>query len=336
MGLQRVGHNWVTELNWTELMGLDAMILLFWMLSLSQIFHSPLSHSLRGSLVPLAAAAAAAAKSLQSCPTRWDLIDSSPPGSPIPGIHSPGKNSEVGCHFLLQCMKVPLSFLQLKWYHLHICCCWYFSQQSWFQLVLYPAWHFTWCMYIAWKLNRQGDNIQPWCTPFPILNQSVVPCLALTVASCPAYRLLGRWVRLYAIPTSWRILRSLLWSTQSKTLAQSMKQRYIFSKFLCFFYILADVGNLLLVPLPFSKSSLYIWKFLIHILLKPSLKDSKHNLATVWNEHNCMVVCTFFGIALLWDWNENWPFLALWPLLSFPNLLTYRVQQFNSILIFQD
>ena len=134
----------LSDWNWTELMGLDAMILLFWMLSLSQIFHSPLSHSLRGSLVPLAAAAAAA-KSLQSCPTLWDLIDNSPPGSPIPGIHSPGKNTGVGCHFLLQCMKVPLSFLQLKWYHLHICCCWYFSQQSWFQLVLYPAWHFTWC-----------------------------------------------------------------------------------------------------------------------------------------------------------------------------------------------
>ena len=38
-----------------------------------------------------------------------------------------------------------------------------------------------------------------------------------------------------------------------------------------------------------------------------------------------------FGIALLWDWNENWPFLVLWPLLSFPNLLAYWVQHFNSI-----
>ena len=104
---------------------------------------------------------------------------------------------------------------------------------------------------------------------------------------------------------------------------------YIFSKFLCFFYILADVGNLVLLPLPFSKS-LYIWKLLIHTLLKPSMKGSKPNLANVWNEHNCTVVWTFFGIALLWDWNENGPFLVLWPLLSFPNLLAYWVQQFNS------
>ena len=56
---------------------------------------------------PAPAAAAAAAKSLQSCPTLCDPIDGSPPGSPVPGIlHSPGKNTGVGCHFLLQCMKV--------------------------------------------------------------------------------------------------------------------------------------------------------------------------------------------------------------------------------------
>ena len=50
-------------------------------------------------------AAAAAAKSLQSCPTLCDPIDGSPPVSPLPW-DSPGKNTGVGCHFLLQCMKV--------------------------------------------------------------------------------------------------------------------------------------------------------------------------------------------------------------------------------------
>ena len=53
-----------------------------------------------------AAAAAAAAKSLQSCPTLCDPRDGSPPGSPVPGIDSPGKNTGVGCHFLLPCMTV--------------------------------------------------------------------------------------------------------------------------------------------------------------------------------------------------------------------------------------
>ena len=50
-------------------------------------------------------------------------------------------------------------------------------------------------MYSAYKLNKQGDNIQPWCTPFPIWNQSVVPCPVLTVASWSAYRFLKRQVR---------------------------------------------------------------------------------------------------------------------------------------------
>ena len=74
-------------------------------------------------------------------------------------------------------------------------------------------------MYSAYKLNKQGDNIQPWHTPFPIWNQSVVPCPVLTVASWTAYRFLKRQVRWSGIPISFRIFHSLLWSTQSKPLA---------------------------------------------------------------------------------------------------------------------
>ena len=73
-------------------------------------------------------------------------------------------------------------------------------------------------MYSAYKLNKQGDNIQPWRTPFPIWNQSVVPCPVLTVASWPAYRFLKRQVSWSGIPISFRIVHSLLWSTQSKHL----------------------------------------------------------------------------------------------------------------------
>ena len=47
-------------------------------------------------------------------------------------------------------------------------------------------------MYSAYTSNKQDDNIQPWRTPFPILNQSDVPCPVLTVASWPVYRLLRR------------------------------------------------------------------------------------------------------------------------------------------------
>ena len=79
-----------------EMMEPDAMILVFECWVLSQLFHFPLSHSSRGSLV-------------------------------------------------------LLHFLPLNWYHLHICGCWYFSRQSWFQLVSHPAQHFLWCtLHVSW------------------------------------------------------------------------------------------------------------------------------------------------------------------------------------------
>ena len=75
-----------------------------------------------------------------------------------------------------------------------------------------PAFHM---IYSAYKLNKQGDNIQPWCIPFPILNLSIVPCLVLTVASWATYRFPWRQVRWSGISVSWRVFHSLLWSTQS-------------------------------------------------------------------------------------------------------------------------
>ena len=62
-------------------------------------------------------------------------------------------------------------------------------------------------MYFAYKLNKQGDNIQPWCTPFPIWNQYVVPYTVLTVASWSAHRFLRRQVRCSCIPISLRIFQ---------------------------------------------------------------------------------------------------------------------------------
>ena len=72
-------------------------------------------------------------------------------------------------------------------------------------------------MYSAYKLNKQGDNIQPWCTPFSIWNQFVVPCTVLTVVSWPAYRFLKRQARWSGIPISFRIFHSLLWLKNLKT-----------------------------------------------------------------------------------------------------------------------
>ena len=77
----------------------------------------------------------------------------------------------------------------------------------------------------ACKLNKQGDNIQPWRTPSPIWNKPIVPYLALTVASWPAYRFLRRQVKRSGITIFLRIFHSLLWSTESKALALSIKQK---------------------------------------------------------------------------------------------------------------
>ena len=124
--------------------------------------------------------------------------------------------------------------------------------------ILIPAWASSSpafrMMYSVFKLNKQGDNIQPWHTPFLILNQSILPCPVLTVASWLAYRFLRRQVRWYGIPISLRIFHSFLWSTQSKPLAYQWSRIRCFSGifllflwsngywqydlwFLCLFYI---------------------------------------------------------------------------------------------------
>ena len=80
----------------------------------------------------------------------------------------------------------------------------------------------------------------------------------------------------------------------------------VFLKLSCFFDYPMDVPNLISGSSAFSKSSLNIWKFMVHVLLKPSLEDFEHYFATMWDECNCVVVWAFFGIAFLRDWNENW------------------------------
>ena len=106
----------------------------------------------------------------------------------------------------------------------------------------------------------------------------------------------------------------------------------VFLEFPCFFYNPQDVGNLISHSSAFSKSTLNTWNLTVHILLKPDLENFELYFVSVWGECDCAVVWTFFGIAFLWDWNENWPFPVLWPLLSFPDLLAYWVQHFHNII----
>ena len=111
----------------------------------------------------------------------------------------------------------------------------------------------------------------------------------------------------------------------SQRLWHSQESRCFFLELSCFLNDPVDAGNLITGSSAFSKTSLKIWKFMVHVLLKAGLDNFEHYFASVWDECNCVVVWAFFGIAFLWDWNENWPFPGLWPLLSFPNLLAHNI-----------
>ena len=188
-------------------------------------------------------------------------------------------------------------------------------------------------MYSAYKLNKQGDNIQPWRTPFPIWNPSVFPCPVLTVPS---------WTYIQVS----RELGEVVWYSHSfknfpkfavihtfKSFSVVNETEIdVFLEFSCILCDATDVGNLISGSSAFSKSSLNVWKFSVHVLMKPDLKDFEDYLASVWN--GCVEVGTFFDItqSLLRNWNENWHFPVLWPLLSFSHLLAYWVQHFHGII----
>ena len=100
-------------------------------------------------------------------------------------------------------------------------------------------------------------------------------------------------------------------------------------EFSCFFCDPVDVGKLISGSSAVSKSSLYIWKFMVHILLKPGLENFEHYITSLWDECNLMVVWTFFGIALLgleWKLTHSSPVTTA----EFSDLLAYWVSTFTA------
>ena len=111
----------------------------------------------------------------------------------------------------------------------------------------------------AYKLIKQGNNIQLWHTPFSIWNQSVVPCPVLTVVSWSGYRFLRRQVRWSGIHISLRIFHYLLWSTQRLSHSQWSRNTFFFSRILLLFSMIKQMFAIWsLVPLPFLNSA---WTF---------------------------------------------------------------------------
>ena len=171
-------------------------------------------------------------------------------------------------------------------------------------------------MYTAYKLHKQGD-IQPCCTPFPTWNQSIIPCKVLTVASWPACRFLRKQVRwLYPylcknFPVSWD-------SHSQRLLHSQWSRSRCFSGIPLLSVWSSECWQFDLWFSAFSKPSLYIWKFSVHILLKPRLKDFEYNLTSVWNECNVWTFFSlrFFGIGMNTDFFQScglcWVFQICW------------------------
>ena len=166
-------------------------------------------------------------------------------------------------------------------------------------------------MYSAYKLNKQGGNIQPWCIPFlimePVCSMSGSDCCFLTCIQISQETGQVVWYSYLLNFPQFVVIHTVKgFGVVNKTEVD------VFLELSCFSNDPVDVDNLISGSSAFSKSSLNVWKFMVHALLKPGLEDFEHNCASVWDECTCVVVWAFFGIAFVWDWNENWPFPVLW------------------------
>ena len=104
----------------------------------------------------------------------------------------------------------------------------------------------------------------------------------------------------------------------------------VFLKLSCFVNDPMDVDNLISGSSAFSKSSLNIWNFMVHVLLKPGLENFEYYFPRVWDECNCAVVWTFFGIAFLWDLVRKLTFSSPVATAEFFRFAGILVQHFHS------
>ena len=135
----------------------------------------------------------------------------------------------------------------------------------------------------AYKLNKRGDSRQLCHTPFSVLNQLDVP-----------YRQGPNCCFLTCIQVSQETSKLVWYSLLFKSFPQfvvihtvkgfgrvNKAEVDVFLELCCLFYNPADVDNLISGSSVFSKPSLNIWSFLVHVLLRPNLKDFEHNLASM-------------------------------------------------------
>ena len=173
--------------------------------------------------------------------------------------------------------------------------------------MIHPAWYFAWCALISrvTALLYSFSNLEPVCCSMSGSNCCFLICIHVSQET-------GKVVCYFHLFKNFP--HFVVIHTVKGFSIVNEAEIDVFLELSCFLNDRMDVGNLIPGSSAFSKSSLNIWKFMVHILLKPNLD----NLAS-----------SFFGIGM------KTAFPALWPLLSFLNLLAYWVQHFHSI-IFQD
>ena len=156
-------------------------------------------------------------------------------------------------------------------------------------------------MYSTQKLNKQGDSIQPCHSHFPILNQIDVQfCRFLTCIQVSQ-------------ETGKAVWYSHLFKNFPPFMIHTVKcfrvneaEVDVFLEFPCFLHDPTNVGNLISSSSAPSKLNLNTWKYSVHLPLKSNLKDLSITLVAC-EMNTCIAVWMFLGIALLCNWNDNWP-----------------------------
>ena len=137
-------------------------------------------------------------------------------------------------------------------------------------------------MYSVYKLSKQGDNIDLCHPPFPILNQSVVPCLVLNCCFLTHMQVSQRTGKVVWYSHLFKNFPQFIVIHIVKGFSVVNEAEVdVFLEFSCFLKDATNVGNLISGSPAISKSNLYIWKFSVHALLKLNLKDFEHNLTSM-------------------------------------------------------
>ena len=114
-----------------------------------------------------------------------------------------------------------------------------------------------------------------------------------------------------------------------------MKHKYMFFlKFPCFLHDTKNVSNLSSDSSVFSKSSLHIWKFSAHVLLKPSMKDFEHNLGSMWNDHNYSsehsLTLPFLGMGMIIDLFQSYGHCSVFQIIWHTECITLTASSFRT------